>query len=147
MCVQCVCVYVLFPGGCEPCCANAVLSRPRQPLVPTTAQTSGGGMWFQEPLVLTSVHAFKGVEPLISPEPWWEAAVEGNGVLVETGGKRARKGSLWCSDGESRWRRSEEKMLRLQKGNCRGWQAVRNNCAHESYTLSSLLSQYRIDTG
>ena len=51
-------------------------------------------MWLQEPLVLTRVHAFKGVEPSISPEPWWEAGVQGHGGLMETGEKRARKGSL-----------------------------------------------------
>lgn len=66
----------------------------QQPIVPTAAQSPGGGMWLQEPLVLTRVHAFKGVEPSISPEPWWEAGVQGNGVLMETGEKRARKGSL-----------------------------------------------------
>lgn len=94
-------------------------------------------MWLQEPLVLTGVHAFKGVEPSRSPEPWWEAGVQGNGVLMETGEKRARKGSLRLKRWRKQGRRSEEEMPRLRKGSYKGRQAVRNNCRRIAHPVIS----------
>lgn len=65
MYVWCVCLCVLFPDGPEARCANIVLLHLGQPLAPVSAWALPKlleGLWFQEPLVLTRIFAFKGIE-------------------------------------------------------------------------------------